>query len=84
MNYKLACFLCMGVIAGLLQRSKNGIMVLRRSFGSKRVIKWPRYSPPTSVEVKNAWSYTSTTPARLHCVQENNFALEDPCCHPYG
>jgi hypothetical protein len=23
-------------------------------------------SPPSSVEVKNAWSYTSTIPIRLH------------------
>lgn len=73
----------MGVSVGLLHRSKNGIRVLgnrvlRRSFGSKRVKKWPRseadYSPPISVEVKNAWSYTSTTPARFHCVPKNNFA----------
>jgi hypothetical protein len=50
----------MGVSVGLVHRSKNGIRVLgdrvrRRSFGSKRMIKWPRteadYSPPVSVEV---------------------------------
>jgi hypothetical protein len=26
------------------------------------------HSPPSSVEVKNAWSYTSTPPIRLHGV----------------
>jgi len=26
------------------------------------------HSPPTSAEIKNAWSYTSTTPVRLHSV----------------
>jgi hypothetical protein len=33
-------------------------------------IKWParetNHSPPPSAEVKNAWSYTSTPPMRLH------------------
>jgi hypothetical protein len=35
-------------------------------------IKWPGrevyYSRPTSTEVKNAWSYTSTPPVGLHSV----------------
>jgi hypothetical protein len=26
------------------------------------------YSPPSIAEVKNAWSYTSTPPVRLHSV----------------
>jgi hypothetical protein len=34
------------------------------------VVKRPRreadHSPPSSAEVKNAWSYTSTPPIRLH------------------
>jgi len=29
------------------------------------------YSRPTSAKVKNAWSYTSTLPIRLHCVVFN-------------
>jgi hypothetical protein len=33
-------------------------------------IKWPGceadHSPPSSAEVKNAWSYTSTPPVHLH------------------
>jgi hypothetical protein len=35
-------------------------------------VKWPGreadHSPPSSAEVKNAWSYTSTLPIRLHGV----------------
>jgi hypothetical protein len=35
-------------------------------------VKWPRreadHSRPSSAEVKNAWSYTSTPPIRLHGV----------------
>jgi hypothetical protein len=35
-------------------------------------VKWPGreadHSPPSSVEVKNAWRYTSTPPIRLHDV----------------
>jgi hypothetical protein len=27
------------------------------------------HSPPSSAEVKNAWSYTSTPPIRLHIAQ---------------
>jgi len=27
------------------------------------------HSPPSSVEVKNTWSYTSTPPIRLHGVE---------------
>jgi len=33
-------------------------------------VKWPLreadHSPPSSAEIKNAWSYPSTTPLRLH------------------
>jgi hypothetical protein len=29
------------------------------------------HSAPSSAEVKNAWSYTSTFPIRLHCVVLN-------------
>jgi hypothetical protein len=35
-------------------------------------VKWPGreadHSPPSSAKVKNAWSYTSTPPIRLHGV----------------
>jgi hypothetical protein len=35
-------------------------------------VKWPGcetdHSPPSSAEVKKAWSYTTTTPIRLHGV----------------
>jgi hypothetical protein len=35
-------------------------------------VKWPGreadHSPPTSADVKNAWSYTSAPPIRLHGV----------------
>jgi hypothetical protein len=35
-------------------------------------VKWPGreadHSPPSSAEVKNAWSHTSTPPIRLHGV----------------
>jgi hypothetical protein len=35
-------------------------------------VKWPGreadHSPPSSAEVKNAWSYTSTPPVRFHGV----------------
>jgi hypothetical protein len=35
-------------------------------------VKQPRceaeHSPPSSAEVKNAWSYTSTPPIGLHCL----------------
>jgi hypothetical protein len=30
------------------------------------------HSPPTSVKVKNEWSYTSTPPIRLHGVDVGN------------
>jgi hypothetical protein len=40
--------------------------------GSFHGVKQPEreadHSPPSSVEVKNAWSYTSTPPVRLHGV----------------
>jgi len=31
------------------------------------------YSPPSSVEVKNDWSYTPTAPIRLRGLHRNNF-----------
>ena len=33
------------------------------------------HSPPTSAEVKNQWSYTSTSPIRLHDYYRYNFTL---------
>jgi hypothetical protein len=87
-----ACLLfCMAVTLGLLPSTKNRISVLenrviRRIFRSKQVAKRPQidHSPPTSVEAKNAWSYTPTTPARFHGVHEDSFASADACYHPYS
>jgi hypothetical protein len=36
--------------------------------GVKRPEREADHSPPSSAEVKNAWSYTSTPPIRLHGV----------------
>jgi hypothetical protein len=36
--------------------------------GVKRPGREADHSPPSSAEVKNAWSYTSTAPIRLHGV----------------
>jgi hypothetical protein len=36
------------------------------SLGVKRPRREADYSPPCSVDVENAWSYTSTPPIRLH------------------
>jgi hypothetical protein len=38
------------------------------SLGVKRLGREHDHSPPSSAEVKNAWSYTSTLPIRLHGV----------------
>jgi hypothetical protein len=38
------------------------------SMGVKRSEPEADHSPPSSAEVKNAWSYTSTPPIRLHGV----------------
>jgi hypothetical protein len=38
------------------------------SLGVKRPGHEADHSPPSSAEVKNAWSYTSTPPIRLHGV----------------
>jgi len=38
------------------------------SLGIKRPRREDDYSPPPSTDVKNAWSYTSTPPTRLHGV----------------
>jgi hypothetical protein len=38
------------------------------SLGVKRPGREADHSPPSSAEVKNAWSYTSTPPVRLHGV----------------
>jgi hypothetical protein len=38
------------------------------SLGVKRPKREADHSPPSSAEVKNAWSYTSTPPFRLHGV----------------
>jgi hypothetical protein len=41
----------------------------RGSFpGVKRPVREADHSLPSSAEVKNAWSYTSTLPIRLHGV----------------
>jgi hypothetical protein len=36
------------------------------SLGAKRPGREADHTPPSSAEVKNAWSYTSTPPIRLH------------------
>ena len=40
-------------------------------------VKWPlrevNHSPPSSAEVKNKWSYTSTPPICIHGVDRENF-----------
>jgi hypothetical protein len=41
------------------------------SLGVKRPGSEADHSPPSSAEVKNAWSYTSTPPIRLHGVVLN-------------
>jgi hypothetical protein len=38
------------------------------SLGVKRPGREVEHSPPSRAEVKNAWSYTSTLPVRLHGV----------------
>jgi hypothetical protein len=38
------------------------------SLGVKRPVREADHSPPSSAEVKNAWSYTSTPSVRLHVV----------------
>jgi hypothetical protein len=38
------------------------------SLGVKRPVRETDHSPPSSAEVKNAWSYTATPPVRLHGV----------------
>jgi hypothetical protein len=51
------------------------------SLGVKRPVHEADHSPPSSAEVKNAWSYTSTPPIRLHSVvlskkkHRDNFAF---------
>jgi hypothetical protein len=62
--------------------------------GSFPGVKWPGHeadhSPPSSAKVKNVWSYTSTSPIRLHGVvlswrkHRDNFTLTFytlPCSH---
>jgi hypothetical protein len=39
------------------------------SLGTKRPGREADHSPPSSAEVKNAWSYTSALPIRLHGVE---------------
>jgi hypothetical protein len=44
-------------------------MGTRGSFpGGKAAGAWPDHSPPFSAEIKNEWSYTSTSPIRLRGV----------------
>jgi hypothetical protein len=46
------------------------------SLGVKRLGSEADRSPPSSAEIKNAWSYTSTSPIRLHgVVQRDNFTF---------
>jgi len=37
------------------------------------------HSPPTSDEIKNEWSYASTTPTHLHGVYRDNFSCSYFC-----
>jgi hypothetical protein len=58
-------------LQGLPSHLLNGY---RRSFpGVKRPRRNVHHSPPTSAEVKNAWSCTSTPPVYLHGVDRENF-----------
>ena len=41
--------------------------------GVKRMGRDVNPSPPSSAEVKNEWSYTSTAPTGLHGVERSNF-----------
>jgi hypothetical protein len=41
------------------------------SVGVKRPGREANHSPPSSAEVKNAWSYASTPPIRLHGTQSH-------------
>jgi hypothetical protein len=46
------------------------------SLGIKRPRRETDHSPPSGAEVKNAWSYTSTSPIRLHgVVLRDNFTF---------
>jgi hypothetical protein len=48
----------------------------RGSFeGIKRQGSEVNYSPPSSAQVKNEWSYPSTPPTRLHGMDRENFIL---------
>jgi len=39
--------------------------------GAKRQGREADHSPPPNSKVKNAWSYTSTPPTRIHGVEHN-------------
>jgi hypothetical protein len=56
----------------LLHRVQNGSGAHPASYPLSLGVKWPAresdHLPPSSAEVKNAWSYTSTPPIRLHDV----------------
>ena len=41
------------------------------------------HSPPSSAEVKNGWSYTSTPPICLHGMDRENFTLFSPHVWPW-
>jgi hypothetical protein len=49
---------------------------VRRSVsGVKQRERKVNHSPPSSVEVKNEWSYTFTPPLRLHGLDRDNFTV---------
>jgi hypothetical protein len=43
--------------------------------GAKRPGREVNHSPPSSAEVKNEWSYSSSPSIRLHSMDRDNFAL---------
>ena len=47
------------------------------SSGVKMPVREVNHSPPSSVEVKNEWSYTSVPPIYLRGVDRDNFAFFD-------
>ena len=74
--------------------SKTSQMVLQPTqppihgyHGSSSGVKQPGHavdhSPPSSTEVKNKWSYTSTPPIYPHCVDRGNFTFFLPFIHSH-
>jgi hypothetical protein len=50
------------VFLSLLYKEYHGALSLRVKLPERKA----NHSPPSSAEVKKAWSYTSTPPIRLH------------------